>query len=90
MRLVHLQDFGLRKRGEIVVVPDGVEFSPLYFAEVDEDGNRVSEFTLPTVSDEARGLAEPSAEDDDGPVAEPEHDFVSDEAPKKDTKKGKG
>jgi len=93
MRLVHLQDFGLHKKGEIVVVPDGVEFSPLYFAEVDEDGNRVSDFTLPTVSDEARGLAEPPADKEDEPVALPEHDFVDDEVPAKTTKttrKGKG
>ncbi len=88
MRLVHLQDFGLHKKGDVVVVPDGVEFSPLYFAEVDEDDKRLDETTLPAVSDEARGLAEPEPEDDSG--SEPEDDSEPDEAPAKETKKGKG
>lgn len=36
MELVALQDFGHLKRGDKVEVPDGEEFSPLYFADASE------------------------------------------------------
>jgi hypothetical protein len=83
MRVVHIQDFGLHKKGDIVVVPDGSTVSPAYLAEVDDEDQMVGDATVPaTATDKARGLDEPP----------PENDTNGDEAaePEEAKKKGKG
>lgn len=81
MELVCIQEFGTHKIGDVVEVPDGADFSPLYYAEKPKGKGAKSArkpAQLANASDEAQGqntdeeltpVVNPTA-DDEAAVAE--------------------
>jgi hypothetical protein len=61
MELVLLQDFGFRKKGDIVEVPDGAEFAAGYYAKVSENEPEIPASSSPV----SEGLADAPKEHDD-------------------------
>ena len=89
MRWVCVQDFGLHRRGDFVVLPDDAEASLQYFVRAaEEDGTpseeELAEETQPDATDEARGATEPI---EAPPTADPD---AGAPVPENFTKKGKG
>jgi hypothetical protein len=70
-RMLCVQDFGLTKRGDFVLIPDDAEASPLYFVEAPEEEEAPAEEeeateeeteaeAPPAASKKARGSARPT------------------------------